>query len=59
MREREHIRDQLEYGRFKPKGSINMVQYMERFVLQCRQHIPIILDRHLIEKLARHYNKEI
>ena len=36
-----------------------MVQYMEQFVLQCMQHIPMISDRHLIEKLARHYNKEI
>ena len=32
---------------------------MERFVLQCRQLIPIMSDRHLIKKLARHYNREI
>ena len=57
--QQERIRDQLEYGRFNPNGSLSMIQYMERFVLQCRQLIPILSDRHLIKKLARHYNREI
>ena len=59
MQERERIRDQIEYGRFNSNSSISMIQYMERVVLQCRQHIPIMSDQHLIEKLSRHYNKEI
>ena len=56
--QQERIRDQLEYGRFNQNGSLSMIQYMERFVLQCRQLIPILSDRHLIKKLARHYNRQ-
>ena len=53
------IRDRLEYGVFKPNKSLNEVQYIERLVLQCRQHIPIISDKQLIEKLSHHFDKEI
>ena len=57
--QQERIRDQMEYGLFNPHGTLSMIQYMERFVLQCRQLIPIMSDRHLIKKLAWHYNREI
>lgn len=57
--QQERIRDQLEYGRYNANGSRNMVQYMEQRVLQCRQLIPVLPDRHLIKKLARHYDREI
>ena len=56
--QQERIHDQLEYGRYNPHGTLSTIQYMERFGLQCRQLIPIMLDRHLIKKLARHYNRE-
>ena len=57
--QQEKVRDQLEYGRYNHQGSLNMLQYMERQVLLCRQLIPVMSDRHLITKLARHYNREI
>lgn len=57
--QQERVRDQLEYGKFRPNGSLTMVQYLERKVLECRQLIPIMSDRHLIKKLARHYEREI
>lgn len=57
--QQERVRDQLEYGRYNPNGSKNMVQYMEQRVLQCRRLIPVLPDRHLIKKLARHYDREI
>ncbi|KAI0230677.1 hypothetical protein L0F63_007523, partial [Massospora cicadina] len=57
--QQERVRDQLEYGRFNSSGNLDMIQYMERCVLKSRQLIPILSDKHMITKLARHYNREI
>lgn len=57
--QQERVRDQLEYGKFTHNGRLNMIQYMERKVLECRQLVPILSDHHLIKKLARHYEREI
>lgn len=57
--QQEKVRDQLEYGKFSPNGRMDMIQYMERKVLESRQLIPVITDRHLIKKLARHYDREV
>ena len=40
--QQERICDQLEYGRYNPHGPLSTIQYMERFVLQCCQLIPIM-----------------
>lgn len=57
--QQEKIRDQLEYGRFKPNKSLDMIQYLEKNLLKYRQLIPAMSDRQLITKLARHYDREI
>lgn len=38
----ENVRDRLEYGRYRPNGGLNMIQYMQRNILKCRQLIPPI-----------------
>lgn len=55
----EDIRDSLEDGKHRHSDRIDMVQYMDRKIMQCRQLIPPIADYHLIKKLARHFNKEV
>jgi hypothetical protein len=55
----EKVRDRLEYGRYRPGEGINMSQYMERMVLECRQLIPAMSDQQLIRKMARHFSREI
>ena len=57
--QQERVRDQLEYGRFNPNGSLNMIQYMERCISKSRQLIPILSDKHMITKLTRHYYREL
>ena len=51
------IRDSLEYGRYNWKGSLSVVQYMERKLLESRQLTPAITDRQLIKKIARYYGR--
>lgn len=55
----ENVRDRLEYGRYRPNGSMSAVQYVQKHILQCRQLVPPIMDQHLITKLSRHFCKEI
>ena len=55
----EHVRDQLEFGKYHPENGTSMIQYLERKLLENRQLIPPISDRHLIRKIARHYPHEI
>lgn len=55
----EGIRDKLEFGRYRTNGKLNMIQYLERNILQCRQLVPPLSDRHLIRKLASHYTRDI
>ena len=53
------MRDQLEFGKYHPENGTSMIQYLERKLLENRQLIPSVSDRHLIRKIARHYPHEI
>ena len=53
------MRDYLEFGRYHPEAGMSMNQYLERKLLENRQLIPPISDRHLIRKISRHYPHEI
>jgi hypothetical protein len=55
----EFIRDALEYGKYPYQCELNMTQYAERKILQCRQLIPPLSDQQIIKKLARHFTKEV
>lgn len=55
----ESIRDRLEYGRYNRDRHISMVSYMERMILQCRQLVPPIADKHLIKKLSKHFPRNV
>ena len=55
----ERVRDQLEFGWYHQEAGMSMIQYLERKLLENRQLIPPISDRHLIRKIARHYPHEI
>lgn len=53
------VRDRLEYGKYRASEGWTMTQYLERLVLECRQLIPVMSDRHSVRKIARHYSREI
>lgn len=55
----ENVRDRLEFGRYRGDTGLSLINYMERRVLENRQLIPPMTDKHLIRKLARHYNHNI
>ena len=55
----EEVRDRLEVGKYRYESGLNMIQYMERYILQNRQLIPPISDQHLIRKLAHPYHHDI
>lgn len=57
--QQEKVRDRLEYGKYHRDQGKSMIQYMEHSVLECRQLLPVLSDRHLIKKLARHYDRDI
>ena len=41
----EEVCDWLEFGRYRHESGLNMIQYMERCILQNRQLIPLISDQ--------------
>lgn len=49
----------LEYGKYRPSGTMNMIEYVEQKMLQCRQLIPAVSEQHIIKKLARHFNRNV
>lgn len=57
--EQEKARDYLEYGKYRHGTGISMIQYMEKCVLESRQLLPVLSDRHLIKKIARHFDREV
>lgn len=57
--EQERVRTKLEHGRYHPGIGKSMIQYMEQCILESRQLQPVLSDRHLIKKIARHYDRDV
>ena len=55
----ERVRNELEFGRYQMESGMNMIQYLERKLLENRQLIPPIPDQYLIRKIAKHYSQGV
>ena len=55
----ERVRNELEFGRYHAENGMNMIQYLERKLLENRQLIPPIPDKYLIRKISKHYPHEV
>lgn len=53
------IRDDMEFGRYKPYNVLSSTQYVERKVLEYQQITPRIPEKLLVKKLAKHFGREI
>lgn len=53
------VRDFLEYGKFNYNDGLTPIQYMQRRILEARQLVPAMTDRHIINKIARHYSHDV
>lgn len=55
----DEARDRLEFGKFHHNDVLNPIQYMQQRILEARQLIPPLTDRHIINKLSRHYSHDV
>lgn len=55
----ELARDNLEYGRYDPRGKLSSVQYLEQKILEFKQLTPAIPEKLLVRKLAKHFGRNI
>lgn len=53
------IRDDMEFGRFKPYQGLTSTQYVERKVLEYQQITPRIPEKLLVKKLVKHFGREV
>lgn len=57
--QQEIIRDCLEFRKYRPSDGLDPIQHMQKQILLCRQLVPPITDHHLIQKVAKNYNRDI
>lgn len=53
------VRDNLEYGRYDPKGKLTLLQYLTQKILEFKQLTPVVPQKLLVRKLSKYFGCNI